>query len=392
MSVTYRTDDGAAGPFAEQPPDERLNEPAMESRPQRRARHRRRVAEPRRRVTPGSRDRLRLLAWSVFGIGCLLTAHWIQPEHRLLFVMPADPVGWAALLCGVTGLSLVPGLWLSALVARTGAGQPAWLGTRIATTLVWYALLGPVIHRSAEGAKVTTGGLLIATVSATTAVLIGVALGLSRWPSRPWGRVVLPAIVGAMGAQTAIWVSMRVWTFDMNYEHIRRLDWLIVLCGALLVTLGTVSKPKLPAVRTKRQLVQIVVAIAVVAATLGAIRLTSALWSPAQQMPSVISAEQVTAQSGTDLAFALNAIGPEGARLFDHAAFTVADDTGRQVPAATRIEASETSATQATLDVVLAPDARPMLCTSIQAAKLTVRDQASGLQVQAFVPDGWCAR
>ncbi|WNG86740.1 hypothetical protein C6A87_023500 [Mycobacterium sp. ITM-2016-00317] len=328
----------------------------------------------------------------MFGIGCLLTAHWMQPEHRLLFALPGDPVGWTALLFGIAGLSLVPGLWLSALVARTGAGQPAWLGARIATTLVWYALLGPVIHRSAEGAKVTTGGLLIATVAVTTAVLIGVALGLSRWPSRLWMRLLIPAIVGAVGAQTTIWVWMRVWTFDMNYEHIRRLDWLIVLCGALFVILGTLTKPKMPAVRTKRQLVQILVAIAVVAATFGAIRLTSAMWSPAQQMPSVISAEQVTARPGTELTFTLNAIGPEGVRLFEHAAFTVVDDTGRPVPASTRIEASETSAAQGTLDVVLAPDARPMLCTSIQAAKVTVRDQASGLQVQAFVPDGWCAR
>lgn len=394
MSVTAKTADSVRDSDAAHPHDAVPDEPATANQAGPRARHRRRrrLAFLLRPSASKSSDRLRLLAWSVVGIGCLLAAHWIQPEHRLLFALPTHPVGWAALLFGVTGLWLVPGLWLSALVAHTGAGLPAWLGTRIATTLIWYVLLGPVINRSAEGAKVTTGGLLIATVTATVAVLIGVALGLSRWPARQWLRVLVPAAVGAACAHTAIWVSMRVWTHDMNYEHIRRLDWLIVLCGALLVSLGMLSRPRLLPVRTKRNLIEIVIAIAVVAATLASIRLTSAVWSPAQQMPSVISAEQVTAPLGADLAFALNGIGPDGGGVLNRAEFAVTKETGQPVPASTRIAGSETATNQATLRIVLRPDARPMLCESIQAAKLTIRDRASGMLVQAVVPDGWCTR
>ncbi|RZT18515.1 hypothetical protein EV589_2775 [Mycobacterium sp. BK558] len=393
MNVTYGTTDNTADATTRETEPEERDEAGTAHRPRRRSRHRRRRQNggSPRSATSVTQDRLRLLAWSLFGIGCLLAAHWMQPEHRLLFAAPSGLVAWASLLLGVTGFWLVPGLWLSALVARTGAGYPAWLGTRIATTLIWYALLGPVINRSGEGARVTTGGLLIATVAATAAVLIGVVLSLSRWPSRQWLRILVPALVGAVGARTAIWVSMRVWTSDMNYEHIRRLDWLIVICCGLLVTLGAHSRPRLQAAPTKRTLVQMVLAIVVVATTFGTIRLTSAIWSPAQEMPSVISAEQMAAPPGSDLAFELHAIGPDGPRLFDLADFTVIDDTGRPVPVSTRIESSGTAANQATLQIVLKPEARPTLCASIQTAKLTVRDQASGVLVQAFIPDSWCA-
>jgi hypothetical protein len=294
------------------------------------------------------------------------------------------------MLFGITGLWLVPGLWLSALVARTGSGQPAWLGTRIATTLIWYALAGPVINRAGEGAAVTTGGLIIMTVAATTAVLVGVAVGLSKWPKDPWVRTLAPALVGAACAQVAIWVSMRMWTSGMNYEHIRRLDWLIVMCCGLLVALGTMARPKMPPMRTRRDLVGILIALAVVAATVCSIRLSSSVWSPAQLMPSVLSAEQTTAPRGADLAFALTGFGPDGARLFDLADFIVSDDTGHRVPVSTSIERSEDAPNTATLLVVLMPDGRPLLCRSIGAAKLTVRDAASGVQIQAVVPHGWC--
>ena len=56
-------------------------------------------------------------------------------------------------------------------------------------------------------------------------------------------------------------MSMRVWTYDMNYAHIRRLDWLIVLGCVLLVTLGTLSRPKLPPVRTARNMRTILVSL-----------------------------------------------------------------------------------------------------------------------------------
>ena len=85
----------------------------------------------------------------------------------------------------------MPGLWLSAVMMRTGVGPAAWLATRIGTTLAWYALVGPVIHASAQGARVTTGGIVGATVAATAAVCLGVALGLLRRPADPWLRLLV---------------------------------------------------------------------------------------------------------------------------------------------------------------------------------------------------------
>lgn len=401
-----RSDDTVTGSFAAPPEDadtvsavdtlESPPEPAppgAERRSRRRARHRRRawVPGPPAPVSSGVTERARLLVWSLLGIACLLAAHWLQPDYRALFVLPSDPVGWAALVCGVTGMWLVPGLWLSALVARTGAGQPAWLGTRVATTLLWYAVAGPIINRAGQDARVTSGGLIILTVAATAAVLLGVVFGLSRRPARLWLRALVAAFAGAVLAQAAISVTMRVWTVGMNYEHIRRLDWLIVMCCAALVALGTMSRPRMPMVRASRHLVRVLIAVAVVAATAASISLASSIWSPAQQMQSVLSAEQIPAPPGIDLAFALNSFGPDGAELYDFAEFTVFDDTGRPVPVSTSIQRSETEPASATLLVRLEPDARPMLCTSIQAAKLTVRDEASRMQVQGFVPDGWCS-
>lgn len=391
MSVTCGAADEETGQIPRKPSEEHVDARVQPRRSRAQHRRRRRIRDLLRATVDDSNDRLRLLAWSLIGIACLLVAHRMQPEHRLLFAAPAGFVSWTALSLGVVGLWLVPGLWLSALVARTGAGLPAWLGTRIATTLVWYAALGPVIHRSAEGARVTTGGLIIATVAATAAVLLGIVLGMAMRPARLWLRVLIPAVVGVVGAQATIWVWTRVQTGGMNYEHIQRLDWVIAVGGGMLVTVGMLSRPRLPPVATKRIVTQIVAAVAVVAATFGAIQFTSAIWSPAQRMPSVISVQQTTAPPGADVAFALTALGPEGAGLFERADFTVSDDANNPVPATTSIEESDDAPNKATLLVVLQPDARTMLCTSIQAAKLTVRDVSSGVQVQALVPDDWCA-
>lgn len=391
MSVTHGAADEATGQVPHETSEGHAVARVQSRRSRAQHRRRRRIADSLRATVADPDDRLRLLVWSLIGIACLLVAHRMQPDHRLLFAAPAGFVSWAALCFGVVGLWLVPGLWLSALVARTGAGLPAWLGTRIATTLVWYAALGPVIHRSAEGARVTTGGLLIGTIGATGAVLLGVALGMAVRPARLWLRVLIPALVGVVGTRATIWVWTRVQTFGMNYEHIERLDWVIAAAGGVLVTVGMLSRPRLPAAATKRLVAQILAAVAVVAVTFGTIQLTSAIWSPAQQMPSVISVQQTTSPPGADVAFALTALGPEGAGLFERADFIVNDDANNPVPATTNIEESHDAPNKATLLVVLAPDARTMLCGSIQAAKLTVRDVSSGAQVQAFVPDDWCA-
>lgn len=350
-----------------------------------------------------SRDRissLRLLTASAFGIGCLLVAHWLQPAPGALFAAPSTPIGWVALGCGMAGVWLVPGLWLSALVISTGAGPASWLGTRIATTLAWYALVGPVIHISGQGARVTVGGILITTVAATIAVSVGVALSLSRWPTRQWQRLLVSAVIGGVGAQAVISVWMNVWVFGMNYAHIRRLDWLIVLVCALLVILGAASSPQLPGLLSTRNGRTILIVCLVLASTTAALLATSARWSPAQRMPSAFGIEQVPAPPGADVAFMLTAIGPEGPQVIRRSDFTASDDRGRRVPVAIRLENSGEAADHATLLVTLAEGSRAVLCAGravVASAtgapiKVTVRDRVSGVMVQSTIPEGWCAR
>jgi hypothetical protein len=357
-----------------------------------------REARRAREVPQDRMARLRLLATSALGVGCLFVAHWLQPGSRLLFAAPSGPVAWIGVICGIAGVWLVPGLWLSAVMMRTGAGPMAWLGTRIGTMLPWYALVGPVIHDLGQGARVTTGGILTVTTGATAAVSLGVAIGLSRRPGGPWLRILVAAVIGGVCAQGVIWVSMRVWTDDMDYSHIRRLDWLIVLGCALLVTVGTLSRPKLPPVLTARNIREILVSLAVIATTAVALLATGVRWSPEQRMPSAFGAEQVPAPAGADVAFALTAIGPEGPGLIQRAVFTASDDTGRPVPVRTRL-VDDGTADLATLLVVLDPGGRPELCERTPdgseqgwPVKLTLRDQASGVLVQAAIPAGWCAR
>jgi hypothetical protein len=343
--------------------------------------------------------RLRLIGWSAIGVGCLLLAERLQPEGGSPFAVPSGFVAWTAVVCGVAGIWLVPGLWLSAVMMRTGTGPVAWLATRIGTTLAWYALVGPLIHESAQGAQVTTPGIVAATAAATAAMCLGVALGLLRRPAGPRLRFLVAAVAGGVGAQTAISLSMRLWTYDMNYEHIRRLDWLIVLACAVLTTVGMRSRPELPSLRAARHMRQILVSVAVIAITAVAVLATGSRWSGEQRMPSAFAAEQIPAPADADLAFALTAIGPDGSRLIQRAVFTASDETGRPVDVGTRFAGADRTADDPTLLVVLNPTSRPMLCGRTVSApeqrwpvKLTLRDQASGLLVQAVIPDGWCAR
>lgn len=360
-----------------------------------------------REISLDRRARLRLLAGALIGAGCLVLAYRLQPGEGSPFAAPSGAVAWIALIAGIAGIWLVPGLWLSAVMMRTGIGPSARLATRIGTTLAWYALVGPVIHESAEGALVTPGGIVGATVAATAAVCLGVALGLMRRPADPRLRVPIAALVGGICAQTVIWLSMGFFTDGVNYEQIRRLDWLIVLACALLTAIGAHSRPDLPVVRTARHIRTVMISLAVVAVTAVALLATGSEWSPVQRMPSAIGAEQFPAPPGADVAFALTAIGPEGPELIQRAAFTASDDTGRPVPVLTRLVGAGT-ADPATLLVVLDAASRPQLCGRTAAklgnivavvngsehgwpVKLTLRDQASGVLVQAVIPAGWCA-
>ena len=359
-----------------------------------------------REISVDRTARLRLLAGSVFGAGCLLLAYCLQPGESSPFAAPSGAAGWIALLAGIAGVWLVPGLWLSAVMMRTGIGPVARLATRIGATLTWYALVGPVIHVSAHGALVTPGGIVGVTVAATAAVCLGLALGLVRRPSDPRLRALIAALAGGICAQTVIWLSMWLFTDGVNYEYIRHSDWLIVLACALVTAIGVGSRPDLPVVRTAKHFRTVMIFLAVVVVTALALIATGSLWSPAQRMPSAIGVEQVAAPSGSDVAFALTALGPDGPALVQRALFTASDDTGRPVAVSTRLLLSGT-ADPVTLLVVLDPASRLQLCERSAAklgrtvaivdgsaqdwpVKLTLRDQASGVLVQAVFPAGWC--
>jgi hypothetical protein len=349
-----------------------------------------------REVSQDRRARLRLLAGSLIGAGCLVLASVLQPGEPSPFAGLSNASAWIAMIAGIVGIWLVPGLWLSAVMMRIGPGPSARLATRIGAALTWYALIGPVVHLLVDGAQVTRGGIVGATVAATAAMCLGVALGLVRRPANPWLRFLMAGLVGALCAQTAIWLSMVLVTDGVNYEQIRRLDWLIVLSCGLLTAIGAQSHPDLPLLRTVRHIKAVLISLAVVAVTAGALFATGSVWSPAQRMPSAFGAEQVAAPSGSDVAFALSALGPDGQAMIQHAAFTATDDAGRPVPVSTQLlQGGE--ADPAKLLAVVDPESRPQLCEGTvdvmeqgRPVKLTVRDQTSGLVVQAVMPVGWC--
>ena len=311
---------------------------------------------------------------------------------------PSGAAGWTAVICGMIGMWLVPGVWLSALVVRAGRGPAARLATRIGTTLAWYALVGPVIHASAQDVRITTGGIFGFTVAATVAVCLGVALGLLRRPSDPGLRVLVAAFVGAIMAQNVIGLAMVLFPDGVNYEPISHLNWLIVLSCAALTAIGVHSRPDLPPPPTVRHLRVILVCVAVIAATTALLIALGSRWSPAQKMPSAFGIEQVAAPAGIDVAFGVTAIGPDGPHILHGAEFIASDDLGRPVPAEVRLIPDDDTWQRATLLVVLDPAGRPALCVPAAEgeqppwpARLTVRDRESGVLVQGVIPDRWCA-
>ncbi|MCR8692914.1 hypothetical protein NWP13_10280 [Rhodococcus pyridinivorans] len=275
--------------------------------------------------------RLRLLAGTAFGVGCLLLAQWLQPEGASPYAAPVGWEGWMAVILGVVGFWLVPGQWLSAVTTRTGADPAVWLATRIGTTLGWYAIVGAIIHQLAQGARVTPGGIIGATVAVTGSVCLGLILGLLRWPANPRHRILLAAVAGSICAQSALALSMHLWRYGVNYEHIRRLDWLIVLGCAFLTTVGMQSRLELPSMRTTPHMRHILVVLPAIAITAVAVVATGVKWSPAQRMPSAFGAEQIAGSAGADVALILTPIGPEGTELIQRAVFTAADDSGHPV-------------------------------------------------------------
>src|SRR5690242_13195385 len=123
----------------------------------------------RRAVLVNRHARIRLLAGTSVGVMLLIVAQALQPHGGSPFAAPPDWAAWAAAACGVVGVWLVPGLWLSALITGPETGLAAWLATRIGTTLAWYVLVGPLVHDLGEGARVTNGVVFGMTMAATAA-------------------------------------------------------------------------------------------------------------------------------------------------------------------------------------------------------------------------------
>jgi hypothetical protein len=351
--------------------------------------------------TPRDRNaRLRVLAASAIGVGCLFLAYWLAPAQGSLFVAPSGGTAWIAMILGVVGAWLVPGFWLSAVMMRFAGGSAAWLGARLATMVAWYALLGPVFHHASRGATVTTLGLLTVTAAATGAACVGVALGLSPRPAGLWQRILMAVVIGGGAAQVALWLSTLGSKDDEAYSYGVGLDLLIVGCCALLVVVGMLSRPKPPAPLTARNVRTPLVALAVIAVSAAALLTVGAKWSPAQQMPSAMSGEQIPAPVDADLAFALTAIGPTGSEFIQHADFTIYDEAGQQISVQTRLQPVAGDPARAELLVMLPRSSQPELCgkermeRAVETGapiKVTARDKASGLVLQAVIPVAWCA-
>ena len=350
-----------------------------------------------REISQDRRARLRLLAGSLIGAGCLLLAYRLQPGEGSPFAAPSGTVAWIALIAGIAGIGLVPGLWLSAVMMRTGAGPAGRLATRIGTTLTWYALVGPVVHLSADGAMVTAGGIVGTTVAATAAVCLGVALGLVRRPANPMLRVLMAALVGGICAQTVIWLSTRLFP-HVNYEQIRRLDWLIVLACALLTAMGRTAVPTCPwcerlgtsggphlsgggrghrrgASRHRQQ---------VVAGAAHAVRHRRRAGRRAVGGRRGIRLDRYRAgRSGADSACRLHRLRRH--RSSRRGQYALAPRTARLI----RRRCWWCWTPRADHSCASAPIERAT--EQGWPVKLTVRDQASGMLVQAVIPAGWCA-
>ena len=74
---------------------------------------------------PANRNaRLRLLAASAIGVGCLFVAHWLAPAQGSLFAAPSRATSWIAMIFGLAGVWMVPGCLLS--VEKPGCRQARW--------------------------------------------------------------------------------------------------------------------------------------------------------------------------------------------------------------------------------------------------------------------------
>lgn len=342
--------------------------------------------------------RLRVLAGSFLGVALLFVAQWLQPQGGAPFAGPHGWAAWLAALCGTVGIWLVPGVWLSAVMMRTGTGPVAGLTTRIGVLLGWYALVGIVVNYAAQGAKPTAWTIVGVTAAASAATCVGVALGMLPRPIDRRARIFVSGVAGGICAQVVIWLAMRYWTYQVNYEPIRRLDWLIVLVCALLAALGQASRPILP-VRDVVSIRLLLAALAAITVTAVVTVATAVTWSTTQHLPSEVAAEQVSAPAGADIALALTGIGPNGSEVLRGVSFAAFDDLGRPVPAHFRITQEGGAKDRTTLLVVLDPAGGPALCgptsTSGQTplpVKVTVRDQTSGMFMQAVLPARWCTR
>lgn len=340
--------------------------------------------------------RVRVLAGSLLGVALLFAAQRWQPPGGAPFTGPHGWTAWLAAVCGAAGVWLVPGGWLSVTVMRTGTGPLARLATRIGVLLAWYAVVGVVVNYSAQDARVTAGSVIGVTTAATAAACLGVALGLLPRPLDRRRRFLVGAAAGGSCAPAVIWLAMRYWTYQVNYQHIRRLDWLIVLVCALLAALGQAGRPTRPireVVRIRSALAGLAAMTAVAATTV----MAAVTWPTTQHLPSRVAAAQVPTPPGVDIALALTGIGPQGSQVLHRVSLTALDEFGHPIAARFRItNQGGAKSPTALVVVVLDPLNRPTLCGPISPSgqvlptKVTLRDQNSGMSTQAVLPPGWC--
>lgn len=340
--------------------------------------------------------RLSVLAESLGGVGLLLVAQLLQPQGGAPFVGPQDWAGWLAAVCGFIGVWLVPSGWLSAVMLRTGIGPVARFTTRVGSLLAWYALAAIVATVTAQGALATDGVLFGLTSGASIAACIGIALGLLPRPTCRVARSFLAAAVGGVSAQVVIWLATRYWTYQVNYDQIHRLDWLIVLGCALLSAAGQCGRlaPRVPDAARLRRIIGGLLAITTVAAATVAFAL---LWPTTQHLPSEVSVQQVNAPAGVDFAIELDGIGPESYQALSRVSLEAFDDLGR--PALVNFRPAQVGGTPDRVILLGRVDlaSRARLCMPGSSGRdsspvVTVRDQSSGVFTQVTTAANWCTQ
>ncbi len=342
------------------------------------------------RVSPPGRH-LRVVAGSLLGAALLVLAQWLGPAAGAPFGVPTGGRAIAGAVCGVLGVLLVPGLWISVVLrAERGFGPrlTAWVGG----TLAWHTLLALAAHAAVPGAKPTTGVVLGLTVGGTLAACGGLLLA-PAWPP-VWERAQLGVPVGAGLALVAL--PLLRWRLGLAKDISGPgFEVFTLVFGGVLGAAGATAtrstraprssggahgprhggRPPGPASRVLAALAAAVVAV-------GVVTLVAHDRPTTQHQPPALTAQQSQPPPGVDLAVTLGAAGAPVNALADAAAFGLYDPAGGRVSASVELVRSAGSPV---LFVTLAPASRSLLCRQLPVAvgdmPLVLRDATSGLRL-----------